>query len=395
MTLGRVGVAICRGVFAQVAGIAGLTSPLIPQNGEVTPIRSVVGEGGRVVYPAGSWVDDEEIQRLLGVLAEERTIRGMPRWFRLGRVVTISLSNGLPEGADGRAVVDKAVVILPLNRIANWGDDRLRRVVRHELAHIGVAEAVGPGHRKEIPRWFDEGFAEWSSEGRWAERYARVDVEVCRRAAIGSGMPSVDGDWSDVSMQTEYDFFASFIEFLESRRAGVISEGELLERIRDRGFSSGLSETLGQRLKDLEGAWHRSLQKRASCSTGWGCPNGMGARGFGTSVRAAIYKRPAHRTQPQRLTRQRLAFVATVRHECPVGPDIRERDPELPVRRFGDPVGRWCSADIPLEPFCAGCRADGPDRHGPSSRWTSGPSRTTTGSPSPAPMSGPGPSRTD
>lgn len=63
-----------------------------------------------------------------------------------------------------------------------------RRTLRHELAHLALAEAMGHG----LPRWFDEGYASWSA-GEWG----REELLATNLALLVRGAPSVDEieDW--------------------------------------------------------------------------------------------------------------------------------------------------------------------------------------------------------
>ena len=57
------------------------------------------------------------------------------------------------------------------------------RVLEHEMAHIALAEFFD--HRAVVPKWFDEGFAEWAAGGMTCEGRIRVEIEVRRRTAAG------------------------------------------------------------------------------------------------------------------------------------------------------------------------------------------------------------------
>lgn len=83
-----------------------------------------------------------------------------------------------------------AIAFPALQRIVMYGRDAAaesgdpRVTLRHELAHLALFEALGPG----IPRWFDEGYASYAA-GEWG----RDQVIATSLGLVWRGMPTLAG----------------------------------------------------------------------------------------------------------------------------------------------------------------------------------------------------------
>jgi hypothetical protein len=153
----------------------------------------------------------------------------------------------------GVAIPEEGVIVMPgfgLQRTQGWSE---ARVLRHERAHLGLHQYL-PG--LQVPRWFDEGFAEWASGGWSPSEGWRLRVAF----ALGNA-PSLDSlvlDWprDQASAQVAYLLSATAVEYL------VLESGErglrlLLERWREGGsfnlaFRGTYGVTLGQFEEDLK-----------------------------------------------------------------------------------------------------------------------------------------------
>jgi hypothetical protein len=74
------------------------------------------------------------------------------------------------------------IVMSGLDAAAESGDPRV--TLRHEIAHLALYEAVGPG----TPRWFDEGYASYAA-GEWG----RDEVIATSLGLVWRGIPSLAG----------------------------------------------------------------------------------------------------------------------------------------------------------------------------------------------------------
>jgi hypothetical protein len=83
-----------------------------------------------------------------------------------------------------------AIAFPALQRIVMYGRDAAaesgdpRVTLRHEIAHLALYEAVGPG----TPRWFDEGYASYAA-GEWG----REEVIATSLGLVWRGIPSLAG----------------------------------------------------------------------------------------------------------------------------------------------------------------------------------------------------------
>ena len=222
---------------------------------------SVQGVRTRIVFPDVADVALDQAQRILNAAEEERNVRGLPADARLPDTITVSLALGMLPGLDGRAILRSATVVLPLDQSLSWKDTELRRVLRHEIAHLAMADYLG---YRETPHWFAEGFAEWASGGLTPEGRVRVEIELQRRSTSPASEtpPRLEDAWEDLPRRLAYDFSASFFEFLEVSRPFLLNSGELLRRVRLDGLHSALSTAFGRGFGELEAEWHRWLQDR-------------------------------------------------------------------------------------------------------------------------------------
>ncbi len=90
---------------------------------------------------------------------------------------------GAPEwGAAVAFQREQQIVMQGRNAGADAGDPL--QTLRHELAHLALYEALGPG----VPRWFDEGYASVSA-GEWG----REEVLATSFGLVWRGVPTLDG----------------------------------------------------------------------------------------------------------------------------------------------------------------------------------------------------------
>ncbi len=183
--------------------------------------------------------------------------------------VTVLLApdeNAFRLASGGRPPEWSAGVAIPaLNRIVlpAYASDRARgtdrwRVVRHEWAHIALHQSL-PGLR--IPRWFDEGYAQWVSGWNRSEAW-----RLRLRLALGR-TPPLDSltfrfPVARAMAQDAYLLSATTVEYL------VEASGEealtlFIERWREVGrFDTALREIYGVQTAQLEEDWRAWLKKR-------------------------------------------------------------------------------------------------------------------------------------
>ena len=200
--------------------------------------KSVQSNRGRLVFPATAVIHTRGVSRLLGSLNEADAVRGFPNGFPLKRRITISLAvDWSNPTADARSRPAEALIVLPLSRALAWDDGKLRRIVRHELAHVGLAAYV---EYRTIPRWFDEGFAEWASGGLTCEGRWRIWIEAQRRGEMGVAWPQPSLTGSGLGDRLAYDMYSTFVEYLDIAWVGGCVEWSPVEQCKGAWVGRGV-----------------------------------------------------------------------------------------------------------------------------------------------------------
>jgi len=165
----------------------------------------------------------------------------------------------VPEWRAGVAIPDLGVLVIPLGEGRSIADPESRRVLRHEWAHLGLHQSLA-GLR--IPRWFDEGYAQWASGGWDASRAWRLRVLI----ALGRAPPldSLSLAWprDRASADAAYLLAASAVAYLlgDSGDRGLTI---FLDRWRlERTFEGALRATFGVTTGQFEDDWRRHVKDR-------------------------------------------------------------------------------------------------------------------------------------
>ena len=176
------------------------------------------------------------------------------------REVMDSLVGGrVPEWAGAVAIPDRMEIIIPGGRF--WPASPLdeARILRHEWAHLALAYEMGD---LRIPRWFNEGYAEWAAGG-WLDGGAR---KLGVALAFGDGPPldSITLGWprERVPAELAYLLSASVIQYLveASGRRGL--ERFLAEWKRRRSYDAALRGVYGATAAQLESDWRKWVKRR-------------------------------------------------------------------------------------------------------------------------------------
>jgi hypothetical protein len=93
------------------------------------------------------------------------------------------VGQGAPEWGAAIAFPREQVVVMQGRDAGADAGDPLQ-VLRHELAHLALREALGPG----VPRWFDEGYASFAA-GEWG----REEVLATSFGLVWRGVPTLAG----------------------------------------------------------------------------------------------------------------------------------------------------------------------------------------------------------
>ena len=250
--------AIGCGLLAAILASTGIKLATAQEEG--LRAKSVQSDRGRLVFPATAAIHARGVSRILGSLNEADAVRGFPNGFPLKRRITISLAVDWSDPtADARSHPAEALIVLPLSRALAWDDGKLHRIVRHELAHVGLAAYV---EYRTIPRWFDEGFAEWASGGLTCEGRWRIWIEAQRRGKEGVAWPQQNRTASGLGDRLAYDLYSTFVEYLDTAWLGVVSSGALLSSVKEHGLDGAFIETLGTDRGSLLEGWRTYVAQR-------------------------------------------------------------------------------------------------------------------------------------
>lgn len=147
-------------------------------------------------------------------------------------------------------------VVLRSPRLTGGMDVDPATVLRHELNHVYLAAAAGPG-AAGIPLWFNEGFAalyagEWRWVAPWRLAWGRITGALPPLADLRDRFP-------DDATSLAYTESLAAVRSLRER-GGDRAVRALLERLRrGEGFDAALRETYGLTLEQFYASWQEEL----------------------------------------------------------------------------------------------------------------------------------------
>jgi hypothetical protein len=254
-----------------------------------------------------------------------------------------------PDYAAGVAYAPLHLALLALQAPDTWEAPDTAEVLRHELAHLALADAVAGHH---TPRWFDEGLAIRESGEAWMKRWealwgASLGHRLLPLADLDRGFPS---DRYDVNVA--YAESADFVRFL-MRNSDRARFGSLVQRVRGgTAFDRALEDAYGTDVRKLEYEWKEEVGRHFGVIpmlTGGGL---LWAVIVVLAFAAWVKKRARARAKLEQWAREDAAFDAAMaaadaasRASSPPaegapGPDepLPERNPQAAVVEH---EGRW------------------------------------------------------
>ncbi len=165
------------------------------------------------------------------------------------------VGGGAPEWGAAFAFPDERLVVMQ-GRDAPGAGDPLQ-TLRHELAHIALAEALG-----RVPRWFDEGYASYV-----AREWSREEVLTTSVGLVWRGVPTLAG--LDSGFHAGADA-ASRTYALSHRAVAELASLDperplelLFANWRETGrFSTALRQAHGMSESDFERRFKRSVRRQ-------------------------------------------------------------------------------------------------------------------------------------
>lgn len=242
----------------------GFLTPLLLATTLYAPVTL---RSGNYVVHAGS----ENLARSILLRAEQTRLPALPAIApTYNRTIEIYLAASdaeftqltagrAPEWGAGVASPEDGIIILraysgPHSDFQEWP-----RVLTHELAHIALHRQLGDAL---IPRWFDEGFAEWSAGELDAEAAWMMRVAFATRHA--PALDSLELSWPVMATDARvaYSLAASVVQYLV-RQSGERGLAIMLQRWRETSsFERALALTYGLSVDQLETHWRKDVKKR-------------------------------------------------------------------------------------------------------------------------------------
>lgn len=181
------------------------------------------------------------------------------------RLIVVRDGHALDSLTGGRAPEWGAAVALPAVRtIALRADGTdLRRILRHELAHLALHDAVPV----RVPLWFDEGYAGYAA-GEW-ERYLALEVNL---AVARGALPALDaldaalrGNVGEV--EAAYALAISAVAELARRNPSGTLEPLFGRLSAGEDFDAAVLATTGLTPSRFEESWQRATRRRYGLAT--------------------------------------------------------------------------------------------------------------------------------
>ncbi len=227
--------------------------------------RVLASDSGRVVYFPGGRARAEEV---MAAALEPFPLPGFPEVRRPipativlapSRAVWDSVTGGrVPEWGAGVAFPAAGVTVLPLFASPRGEPRDLGTTLRHELLHLMVYRELPAG----VPRWFDEGYAQWASGG-W-DASAGWQLRLAFLLGRAPPLDSLTLSWpaGEQDARLAYLLSATAVRHL-AERAGPGGFELLIDAWRregslDRAIRSAYGMTMGQ----FEEEWARGVRRR-------------------------------------------------------------------------------------------------------------------------------------
>jgi hypothetical protein len=250
-----------------------------------------------------------------------------------------------PPYAAGVAHPSLHLALLALQAPQTWEAPDLSELLRHELAHLALTDAVDGHH---VPRWFDEGFAiHESGEQPFARLWALWDATLSKRLLP---LPELDRGFpmDRYEVNVAYAESADFVRYL-MRDPDRARYGSLVERVRAGvPFDRALEDAYGTDIRKLEYEWREERGHRFGL---WPVLTGSGLVWMvivGLAGAAWVKRRRRAKAKLAQWAREEAEMdvaIAAAQEPANVPADAVPSDVVPPARRPSVPVvehdGRW------------------------------------------------------
>jgi len=241
--------------------------PGLPDGLVLIPSSPVLESRLRFVHWPG---DEARATRLLNTIEANPYLPGLPREVPSQATIYIApnvetwnvLTGGrIPEWGAGVAIPSRRIAVIPVDQGMHGGLVDRDRTVLHEWAHLGLHEHLS-GLR--IPRWFDEGYAQWASGGWNVQEAWRLRLALARGSAPPLDSLALAWPSDRASAELAYLLSASAVEFLISE-SGERGMEVFLARWKEVGsFEEAFRSTFGLTTGTFETRWLEHVRRRYS-----------------------------------------------------------------------------------------------------------------------------------
>jgi len=251
-----------------LAACSWLGAPVAGQAPDILDGERYASLQGRRASIRFAGADSLVAERVLALLDGQARLPGLPDSLPTDVVAVLAhspaafdeLTGGVvPEWRAGVAIPGARMLVVPTGEGPRVLDSEGRRTLRHEWAHLGLHAYLGD---LRIPRWFDEGYAQWASGGFDATEAWRLRVLLALGRAPSMDSLALGWPTGREDARAAYLLAASAIALL-LEPSGERGLTLFLERWReDRSFDGALRRTFGVTTGQFEEDWRRQVRSR-------------------------------------------------------------------------------------------------------------------------------------
>lgn len=252
-------------VVSSIVVLAGSLGAQIPEQLAGEPYHSLTGTRAEIHFARE---DSLLAARLLELVDGQPPLPGLPSDVPSGVDVVVThgvaafdelLGGAVPEWRAGVALPAANLMVIPAGEGPSVVEGAGRQTLRHEWAHLGLHGYLGD---LRVPRWFDEGYAQWASGGFDTSEAWRLRVLLAFDRAPSMDSLSLRWPAELERARVAYLLSASAVAYL-LEASGERGLAIFLERWRDeRSFDRALRLTYGVTPGQFEEDWKAHVRDR-------------------------------------------------------------------------------------------------------------------------------------
>ena len=163
-----------------------------------------------------------------------------------------------PEWGAGVAIPSTGTIVLPVYASPRTRPEQLPVTLRHELVHLALHQEL-PGR---IPRWFNEGYAEWVSGGWSPDEAWRLRVAFLLGRAPPLDSLTLDWPWEANQARLAYLLSATAVQHLAERSGPRGFETLMAAWKREGSLDRAIRAVYGMTMGQFEEEWRKLVQRR-------------------------------------------------------------------------------------------------------------------------------------